>query len=223
MGEDQAKRELDSTRCNKSPSIAFFEAICSLWRTYLWLNENVLKTKLLPKAVSKIDNFTKFEKSRLKSETPDVGSLLASYTAIQHHCKSSNENFIDALLDETFARNVLWWKKAKVSQESEKVFEATETSRKIVLFQIYFLRFIIGSKPGATASMLDSTNGKAPHLLERFFKEWKKAEKVSSWLDFMGKTGCGSGMRMLDGKSLVNNAVRKAKERGGAYFPRNNY
>lgn len=221
--DDQVKAAHDNARCNKSPSIAFFEAICSLWRTYLWLNENVLKTKLLPKAIQKIDNFTKNENLRLKSVTPDVGSLLASYTAIQHHCKSSNQEFTDALLDETFTRNVLWWKRAgNVKQNAEEVFTATDTSRKIVLFQIFFLRFIIGQFPGKTAILLDATNGKAPHLLEKFFKEWKSAESIGYWADYLKKTGCSTEFQKKSGTALVNEAVKKAQDRGSAYYPMNN-
>jgi len=213
--------EADSNRMNKSPSIAYFEAICSLWRTYLWLNETVLKKKLLPVAVSKIDNFVKFEKSRFKSETPDVGSLLASFTAVQHHCKSGTKQFIDCLLDETFTRNVLWWKRANVKQSDPKaVFNQIETSRKIILFQIYFLRFIIGANPEKTAALLDNTNGKAPQLLEEFFKQWKTTENIDCWLDFMRASGCSNDLMNFSGKQLVDNAVRKAKERGSAYWPR---
>lgn len=63
------------------------------------------------------------------------------------------------------------------------MFKATDTSRKIVLFQILFSRFIIGGFPGKTAGLLDATNGKAPHLLEKFFKEWKEAEKAGDWIN----------------------------------------
>lgn len=136
--------------------------------------------------------------------------------------KFNNQEFIDALLDECFIRCVMWWKKAKVSRLQDKVFEATQTSRDLTLFQIYFLRFIIGSDPSKTAEIMDATNGKAPQLLENFHTQWKQAKaSTSNWNDYFVKTGCSDELIQSvrdDPQRWVDACVQKAKSRGRAYF-----
>jgi len=208
-------------KCMKSPSIAFFEAICSCWRTYYWLNETVCENTLAPNAELIADKFTKFEYARHKNACPDVGAILASYTAVQRYVNFPQSKFIDALLDECFLRAVKWWKKAKISQKAVKVFEATQKSRDLALFQIYFLKFIIGDDPKKTAQLMDATNGKVPQILYNFCKQWKLAkEGLNNWNDFFVKTGCSEGLLQRvqeDPEQWVNECVRRALGRGRAY------
>jgi len=221
--KDQQKKESQNQRLFKAPSIAFFEAICSFWRTYYWLNETVLSKSLLPQAVLLADKFTKYDYARQKNACPDVGNMLASYTVVQKYVKFSNEQFIDALLDECFIRCVMWWKKSKVPCHVERVFNATETSRKLTLFQIYFLRFIVGSDVEKTKEIMDKSNGKAPGLLANFQKQWKMAENsVDCWNDYFVKTGCSDSFAervKSDSQAWVRYCQDSAIKRGRAYYP----
>merc|ERR1711990_457811 len=93
----------------KSASIAYFEAICSFWRTYYWcsLQFGTLKNN----ASRDLQTFVRLEDARLKSSTPDIGAVIPSYTVFQNSLETP-ESFIDAYLDEFFLRQVMWWKKA---------------------------------------------------------------------------------------------------------------
>jgi len=221
--KEQQKQLGENQRLFKAPSIAFFEAICSFWRTYYWLNENVLSKTLLPNAVLLADKFTKYDYARQKNACPDVGNMLANYTVVQKYVKFTNQEFIDALLDECFIRCVFWWKKNKVPCHVEKVFNATKTSRDLTLFQIYFLRFIVGEDVEKTKEIMDRSNGKAPELLMNFQKQWKMVEaSCETWNDFFVKTGCSDAFAekvKSDCQAWVRGCQDKAIKRGKAYYP----
>ena len=223
------KAPADESRMSKSPSIAYFEAICSFWRTYYWLNEEVFNSDLGKEAPAVVNNFAADHGARSKEECADIGGLLASYTAIQHRTDCTREQFIDAYLDECFLRCVMWWKKEGDETNNRRltdgkrteVFEATATSRNLTLFQLYFLKYIIGEDPTKTASVMDSTNGKAPTLLENFHKEWKQTkDKVIDWRSFFKRTGCSKEFRDMvtnDPQKWINECVERCYKRGEAY------
>ena len=53
-------------------------------------------------------------------------------------------------------------------------------------------------------------------------KEWKKAEKVNNWYDFVKASGSDKFLTKT-GKMIVYESVRKARFRGRGYFERHNY
>ena len=68
---------------------------------------------------------------------------------------------------------------------------------------------------------MDKTNGKAPELLESFFKQWKTAKK-GDWIDYLKSTGCSADFIQFGSEAMIKDLVAKAKSRGSAYYPNNN-
>jgi len=224
-------KKMNQARMKKSPSIAYFEAICSFWRTFYWLSEsNVLPIKT--QGSKRVYDFTKMEEKRLKWECHDVGAMLASFSVFQSSSKlGSISEFIDAYLDECFVRCVKWWlpnaqkKNATYRNESydpTEVFPLTKVSRDITLFQLMFLRHVIGSNEKKTAEILDTTNGKAPAVLEEFQNAWRDSQRtVKDWNSFFSLTGCGRGFQKQikeDVNRWIGNCVQRAYRRGKAYI-----
>lgn len=212
-------------RMKKSPSIAYFEAICSFWRTFYWLSDaNILPIK--SQGSKKVYEFTKLEEKRLKWECPDVGAMLASFSIFQSSSKlGSAGEFIDAYLDECFVRCVKWWSAKSLNKVTTyngvEVFTATKVSRDITLFQLLFLQHVIGSNEKKTAELLDNTDGKAPEVLKQFQKVWKESQRtVNDWDSFFALTGCADGFRKkikADVSGWIGSCVRRARARGKAY------
>jgi len=216
----------DTARMNKSPSIAYFEAVCSFWRTLYWLSESKVMPGLKLNSAKMLQNFVKSEDQRLKSVCSDVGAMLASFTVFQKSVDTdgnTSSEFVDAYLDEVFLRCVMWWNKSigKGRVTSQEVFAATKVSRDITLFQLMFLKHVIGDNLADTAEMLDKTNGRAPEVLEKFQQAWKESQKkVSSWATFLEFTGCSQALLeeiTRDEDKWVQSCVARAKARGKSY------
>lgn len=213
----------DSARLNKSPSIAYFEAVCSFWRTFYWISESSLLPGLKPNASMMITKFIDSEDQRLKGACSDVGAMLAAFTVFQRSV-SGNSAFVDSYLDEVFLRCVMWWNKSIGKARgvtSQEVFAATKVSRDITLFQLMFLKHVIGDDPQITAEQLDETNGKAPQVLEKFQQALKKSQQnVVTWRSFLEMTGCTETLLMgitKDEEQWVQTCVTRAKARGKSY------
>ena len=100
-------QQQNAERLMKCPSIAYFEAVCSFWRTFYWLSESNLLPNLKPNVSTMLQKFVKFENQRLKNVCSDVGAMLASFTVFQKSICTENVNncdFLDAYLDEVFLR-----------------------------------------------------------------------------------------------------------------------
>lgn len=224
------QKKMSEERMKKSPSIAYFEAICSFWRTFYWLSDsNIIPIKTQGSKLAY--EFTQFEEKRLKHECPDVGAMLASFSIFQTSSNlKSTEQFVDAYLDEFSVRCVKWWKIAlgketnkygNVPYNPAEVFDATKVSRDITLFQLMFLQHVIGKDEKSTAELLDKTNGKAPEVLEKLQNVWRDSQKnVISWNTFLVATGCSDSYRwkiIKDVRIWLQHCVRRANQRGTAY------
>ena len=76
--------------------------------------------------------FTSNENEWHKNKIPDLGVFLALYTVV---CDKINfEDFVDALIDESSIRCVMWWRDSVNRETADYVFEATRVSRAILLF-----------------------------------------------------------------------------------------
>ena len=118
----------------------------------------------------------------------------------------------------------MWWNKSIGKARgvtSQEVFDATKVSRDITLFQLMFLKHVIGDNLTDTAEMLDKTNGRAPEVLEKFQQAWKESQKkVSSWATFLEFTGCSQALLeeiTRDEDKWVHSCVARAKARGKSY------
>ena len=97
--------------------------------------------------VPQVDEFISFEDSRHKKRTPDIGNLLCCLTLSQNGWAS----LWKPLILEVFDRNVRWILKDHPTMAITSVdypddatrltttFEATATSRRLLMFQVYFM------------------------------------------------------------------------------------
>ena len=225
--------EMAKARMSKSPSIAYFEAICSFWRTFYWLSESNLLPAIKNQGCKMVHEFTTMVDKRLKAVCPDVGAMLASFSIFQSSCKvNSNQEFIDAYLDECFVRCVKWWQaslrppnsiyRSATTSNPTEVFSATKVSRDITLFQLMFLRHVIGNDVSRIAEVMDVTNGKAPEVLANFQRVWREVQaSMTTWKSFFGATGCSNDFKqrvLANEREWVQTCVKRAGQRGRSYL-----
>lgn len=117
--------ELSRGRLGKSPSIAYFEAICSLWRTFYYMSKLPQFKQISDANVEFIEKFVTSSFNRHKNKCSDVGSLLVCYSIVADQCRYNSQkyiqrnaltsniikksHFIKALLDECFIRQVRYY------------------------------------------------------------------------------------------------------------------
>lgn len=119
----------------------------------------------------------------------------------------------------------------------DEIFTATKTSRDNILFQIFFLRYVIGGHQGKFVKNLDTSNCKTPEILENLQANWKKyqigIEKISfqkvkgealwkSYFSFIGINDLIDKFQVLTfnqtGKSVwILKNIKKAHSKGVAY------
>ena len=214
-------------RVSKAASTSYFEALCSFWRSYYWISQTVCSANLLPNSLKIVKDFVQKESSRLKSEVPDLGCLITVFSAVQTHQTNNVScpeltSFIDVFLEENFIRQVMWWRKSQKEGNTNSIFHLTKVSRELVLFQLLFLKKIIGRDPSKTAIVLDLTNGKPVQLLEQLLSDWKRLKaETNSWLSFYKATGCSQRFynRVTNNgcMNFLDDCVAKAKKRGRPY------
>jgi len=126
----------------KSAAIATFEAMCNFWRTLRWLVDT--RPTLLARVVAMLSKFVSNETSRHKDTTPDLGVALVLFTVLQGHkdCPTRSD-FINAYADENALRCVMWWQRSGTRPEPVPVFQATQVSREICMFQMMVVDLII--------------------------------------------------------------------------------
>jgi ubiquitin-protein ligase len=196
----------------KTAALAMFEALCSFWRTFYWY---ISTNKAVANSVSRtIRNFTSNESFRHKNTTPDVGAVLACFTA----CPSgiaTIEDFARAYIDENSVRNVMWWQRSGTAPEPVPVFAATQVSRHIAMFQFLVLRTVVGGNQAETAATLDATNGKAPQKLETLLREWKQlSASTTSWSKFFPAVHCSTP---ADLRGWIKQTCERAASKGRMY------
>lgn len=156
----------------KQESIGYFEALCSFWRT---LYQMIIKNEgIRNKAHKMIEDFISDEKQRHKDVIPDVGVLLALFTTVKD--KFDTTKFIDAYIDESFLRKVMWWQQDIMYPDQHNVFKATEVGRKLLMSQILLMETIIGEDLINTATEMDNSYGKLEKKLEKFQQSYKNIE-----------------------------------------------
>jgi len=164
--------EIMKPEAAKSAAIATFEALCNFWRTFRWLVDT--REPLRVRIGDMLSKFVTSEENRHKDTTPDLGVVLALFTALQRHkgCPTRTD-FINAYADENSVRWVMWWQRSGTKPESQPVFEATKVSREICMFQMMVVDLII-SDVAETLREIEATNCKLPERLERLQAEWRE-------------------------------------------------
>ncbi len=85
---------------------------------------------------------------RHKDQCPDLGALLVLFTVLQgdQSCPK-REEFLNHYADENSLRWVMWWQRSGTAPEAVPVFQATQVSREILMFQLTVVEVVIGDVP----------------------------------------------------------------------------
>merc|ERR1712054_4712 len=199
----------------KSAAIATFEAMCNFWRTFRWLVDT--RPTLHKQIASIITKFVKDEANRHKDVSPDLGIVLVLFTVLQgcEDCPSRTD-FINAYADENALRCVMWWQRSGTRPEPMPVFEATQVSREICMFQMMVVDVIIADV-GTTLKEMEQTNCKLPLRLEKLQTQWRQQKSsVQSWSAYF--TCIGASKPAFPSESAwIADTVSRAATKGPKY------
>lgn len=207
--------EMMKPDAQKSAAIALFEALCNFWRTFRWLVDT--RPDLRSKIGKSLARFVSDAKFRHKDYSPDLGALLVLFTVLQgHEACPSRQDFINAYADENSLRWVMWWKRAGARAESVPVFNATQVSREILMFQMLVVDVVIGDVP-ETLKLMELTNCRLPERLETLQSQWR--QRKQSIVDWQGYFACIGAAKPAFGSSnlWIENCVSRAESMGPKY------
>lgn len=200
---------------SKSAAIATFEALCNFWRTFRWLVDT--RPKLRGRVGTRLSNFVKDESFRHKDRCPDIGALLVLFTVLQgdKSCPS-REEFLQHYADENSLRWVMWWQRSNTPPQGAPVFQATQVSREILMFQMTVIEVVIGDVP-TTLKEMELTNCKLPERLERLQQEWRQRKaSVKDWGAYFRSLGVAQPAFGSTGEWIAS-CVRRAEAKGPKY------
>ena len=76
------------------------------------------------------------------------GALLVLFTVLQGDASCpKREDFLNHYVDENSLRWVMWWQRSGTKPEGVPVFQATQVSREILMFQMTVIEVVIGDVP----------------------------------------------------------------------------
>merc|ERR1712216_795705 len=199
----------------KSAAIATFEAMCNFWRTLRWLVDS--RPSLREQIRTKLSAFVTDEAHRHKDKTPDLGALLVFYTAFQGHSGCpARDAFINAYVDENSVRWVMWWQRAGTKPEPVPVFQATQVSREICMFQMLVVDTIIADV-GSTLKEMELTNCKLPERLENLQVQWRQRKaSTDSWATYFQHIGAARPA-FESTSAWIADCVKRAAAKGPKY------
>merc|ERR1712072_647234 len=111
--------------------------------------------------------------------------MLVLFTVFQGHedCPTRTD-FIQAYFDENTVRWVMWWQRSGTRPEPMPVFQATQVSREICMFQMMVVDLIIADV-SVTLKAMEETNCKLPQRLEKLQVQWRQQQSsINSWSSY---------------------------------------
>merc|ERR1711904_242155 len=231
--------EVMKPEASKSAAIATFEALCNFWRTLRWLVDT--RPTLRERIGNMLSKFISSEVNRHKDNTPDLGVMLVLFTAFQGHtgCPQRTD-FIQAYFDENTVRWVMWWQRSGTRPEPVPVFQATQVSREICMFQLMVVDLIIKDVP-VTLKEIESTNCKLPERLEKLQVQWREQKAAtrnwdtyfrhiqvppptfgseSAWIENCVSRAASKGPKYGGGKGEGSKGDSKGKGKGKGWGPK---
>merc|ERR1712232_1356670 len=160
------------------------------------------------------------ETSRHKDNTPDLGVALVLFTVFQGHegCPT-RDDFIRAYFDENSLRWVMWWQRSGTRPEPMPVFQATQVSREICMFQMMVVDIVI-AEASATLKEMEVTNCKMPQRLEQLQVQWReKKSSIVNWASYFSCIGMSQPSFPSESAWIadcVSRAAAKGPKYGGA-------
>lgn len=180
--------EIMNAKNNVTANDKFINGYFSIYRLLKqYANDHV---QCLEYVDSQLMNFTTSISNRNKSKVANLGELLIFLTI----SNKSNWNTISRFfVEESDARNVFWYAVGNYNNPAKypdlinpsvnngrvlKVFNATETSRNLIMYQVEFSKMA----KTLTLELIDSNFGLAPIVLrDRLKNIYKEIEAVSDW------------------------------------------
>jgi ubiquitin-protein ligase len=193
----------------KSAAIATFEAMCNFWRTLRWLVDT--RPTLLARIGAVLSKFVSNETSRHKDTTPDLGVALVLFTVLQGHkdCPT-RADFINSYADENALRCVMWWQRSGTRPEPVPVFQATQVSREICMFQMMVVDLIIADV-GTTLREIEETNCKLPQRLDKLQARWREQKSsIGSWSAYFRCIGASQPAFQSESAWIADCVIRAA-------------
>jgi hypothetical protein len=198
----------------KSAAIATFEALCNLWRTLRWMVDT--RPALLARVSAMLSQFVSSETKRHKDTTPDLGVVLVLFTVLQGHdgCPT-RDDFIQAYFDENSLRWVMWWQRSGTRPEPFPVFQATQVSREICMFQMMVVDVVIADVK-STMKEIERTNCKLPQRLENLQVQWRQQKaSIDNWAAYFDVIGVSPPSRSES--AWIAECVSRAAGKGLKY------
>ena len=204
-----------------------FRVLIDIWRTFVWFADEYPSIK--NRIATTLSLFVSEPERRTKANSPNIGWLLAMRSILPNEAVPFG-SFLNAYVDENFLRSVMWWKKKGVSSSPQSVFEATQVSRHLLLFQSLFCHTVIGiteKELRHTAALADVTECKLLDRCESMLTKWKqllsKEKNCDSshppskrWADYF--TDCGIAVPYHNVSAWIQEQVRIASMKEGYYF-----
>jgi len=206
---------------DRAAAIAFFEALCSFWRTLRYfLFEDEQAQKFSKKAMKKLKAFCTTVQGKHKNKVPDVGQLLALWTCLTD--RVSEATFVDAYVEESSLRSVMWWLDgAPQDRKSRYVFEKMAVGRQLFMFQMTVCRFLIQGNPTHTCQKLDSSCGRLPDRLELLQNKWKQVQpNIKTWKEYFQYIGASKAYAvpiLRNVNAWCNNLISRCNQIGSPY------
>jgi ubiquitin-protein ligase len=205
-----------------------FKCLLNLWRTLICLVDS--NPTLYEQIKKKITNFssTTTRTYRDKSQTPNVGNILALSLALKPQ-DLKLEEFLVGFEDECHLRRVLWWQKESVKLDPNGTFVQSKISRCNVLFQI-LLRTVLSTikLDDLDSSCCNLPSG--PGSVESLLNQWRDIENRlttnPTWIQYytelkqMGFPENKFKEITSDIPKYIKNVIALAGERPGYTFSR---
>jgi hypothetical protein len=200
---------------SKTAAIATFEALCNFWRTLRWLVDT--RPSLRNRIGEVLSKFVSDEANRHKDKSPDLGIVLVLFTAFQgYDACPKREAFIDAYADENSLRWVMWWQRSGCKSESVPVFQATQVSREICMFQMMVVDLVIGDV-GTTLLEMERTNCKLSERLEELQFKWRERKATTdNWGAYYQNIGA-TKPAFPSSAAWIASCVERAGSKGPKY------
>jgi len=206
------------------PKIASEKALvgyCAFHHLLLWLADNFPEIK--EHARKSIEQFIKDPEYRTKKETPDLGKFLLNLAIVDEY---SWQDLNDAFVHESLDRQVKWYvdkfptlaylddAKCSPTQRLALTVKSTVISRKLVIFQVFFLSHVCKQSGRTLTDILHDYNtrwGRPTEDQKRLLMKavqslLLKHDTINSWLDYFHTLKIAK----LNNNAQVCTALKKA-------------
>ncbi|KAF3939956.1 hypothetical protein ABW19_dt0208502 [Dactylella cylindrospora] len=211
-------------------------AYCQLF--YLLMRLTKRTPQIRKDAFEVINGFRLHTERRKKDVVPDLGHFIVQLLLVNGTVDTQDPNpafhkefswptqIAGPYLQEVMIRNVRWVldknpgleysKHVSVNQRLEETFEYSKTSVRLVMFQTFFLRFIVGNHLKYPTQLEENFGFPPEGVAEAVVREIKKIYGVKDWKEYFNYIGYERGSswdkeKMCD---MLKECIANSRERG---------